>query len=338
MKIALDAMGGDRAPEEIVRGAVEFLDGNKSTDDEVVLVGDEKEVRPIAESSPEFGRRLHLVHASQRVGMDIAPTEAVRKLKDSSIVVATQLVRDGRADAVVSAGNTGVTMVAALRAFGRLRGIERPTLATVVPTLQGPCVLCDVGANVDCRPSHLVAFAQMGSVYAEHILQIPHPRVALLSNGEEDTKGNDQVLAAHARLRELKGINFIGNVEGRDIFAGRADVVVCDGFVGNIVLKLSEGLAAAIAEMIRRGAMQSLRTKVGALLFKPALSELRRQMDYTEYGGAVLLGTSQVCVISHGASNAKAIRNALRVAKEALLAGVTQTIASIAQDQVVTDI
>lgn len=338
MKIALDAMGGDQAPEEIVRGAAMFLDDAASNDVEVVLVGDEASVRPLAQASPEWGRRLHVVHAPQRIAMDVAPTEAVRHYKESSIVVAAGLVRQGEADALVSAGSTGVTMVAALRAFGRIRGVERPAVATVVPTLKGPCVLCDVGANSDCRPSHLVAFAQMGSVYAEQILQIPKPKVALLSNGEEENKGNELVVSAHSKLKECTGLNFIGNVEGRDIFHGDADVVVCDGFVGNIVLKLTEGLASAFGEMVRHGAQQSLRTKIGALLFKPALAELKRRTDYTEYGGALLLGASQVCVIAHGSSNAKAIKNAIGVAKEAVTTGVTQIIARISQDQVVTEI
>lgn len=338
MKIALDAMGGDHAPGEIVRGALEFLDDPANSDVEVILVGDEAEVRPLAATSKEWGRRLHLVHAPDRVGMDVTPTEAVRKFKESSIVVAAGLVGSGEADALVSAGSTGVTMIAALRAFGRIRGVERPTIATVIPTLKGPAVICDVGANVDCRPSHLVAFAQMGSVYAEQVLRIPRPRVALLSNGEEENKGNDTVVSAHAQLKDLTNINFIGNIEGRDIFQGEADVVVCDGFVGNIVLKLTEGVAAAFATMLREGASQSLRTKLGALLFKPALKQLARRIDYTEYGGALLLGAARVCVISHGASNAKAIKNAIGVAKEAVSKDVTQIIARMSQDRVVTEI
>lgn len=338
MKIALDAMGGDYAPEEIVRGALEFLEEPEHRDVEVILVGSEKDVAPLASASRHWGTRLQLVHAPERIGMDLAPTEAVRRFKEASIVVAAGLVGSGQADALVSAGNTGVTMVAALRAFGRIRGVERPAVATVVPTLQGPAVLCDVGANVDCRPSHLVAFAQMGSVYAEQVLGIPKPRVALLSNGEEENKGSEVVVAAHAQLKELAGLNFIGNIEGRDIFHGGADVVVCDGFVGNIVLKLSEGLAGAIATMMREGANRNWRTKLGALLFKPALFELRRRMDYTEYGGALLLGAARVCVISHGASNAKAIKNAIGVAKEAVSRDVTQIIARMAQERVVTEI
>lgn len=336
MKIALDAMGGDHAPGEIVRGAMEFLDDPANSDVEVILVGNESEVEPLASASRHWGERLRLVHAPDRVGMDVTPTEAVRRFKEASIVVAAGLVSSGEADALVSAGNTGVTMVAALRAFGRIRGVERPAIATVVPTLRGPAVLCDIGANVDCRPSHLAAFAQMGSVYAEQVLHIPKPRVALLSNGEEANKGNEVVVSAHALLKDLPGINFIGNIEGRDVFHGAADVVVCDGFIGNIVLKLTEGVAAAFGTMIREGALQSWRTKLGAWLFKPALVELKRRTDYTEYGGALLLGAARVCVISHGASNAKAIKNAIGVATEAVSKDVTQIIARLSQDRVVT--
>lgn len=330
-------MGGDRAPEEIVRGAIEFVEQDDSGT-EVVLVGDENLVAPLASSSKHWNRRIHLVHAPERIGMGESPSAAVRKYKESSILVAARQVKEGRAQALVSAGSTGVTMMAALKVFGRLRGVERPAVATVVPTLEGPCVICDVGANVDCRPSHLVAFAQMASVYAERILGISHPRVGLLSNGEEEGKGNELVVSAHVRLKELSDLNFIGNVEGREIFAGQTDVVVCDGFVGNVVLKLTEGLASAFLTMVRQGASQGVRTKLGAALFKPALRDIKERMDYTEYGGALLLGASEVCVISHGSSNAKAIRNAIRVAKEAVESGVTQTIAEISKDQVVTEL
>lgn len=331
MKVAVDAMGGDKAPEEVVKGALEYLEQGPAG---VILVGDEAKITPMVEASPHYGKRLQVVHAPQSADGGGSPTEVVRRMKEASIVVAARLVKDGEAQALVSAGSTGVTMVAALRAFGRLKNIERPGIATAVPTLAGPCVVCDIGANVDCRPSHLVTFAHMGSIYAEKILGIRRPRVALLSNGEEEGKGNEVVVAAYAQLKESQ-LHFIGNIEGRDIFSGGADVVVCDGFVGNVVLKLTEGLAGAIMEMLGRSLNQSVRTRIGGALALPAFRRLKRAMDYTEYGGALLLGVNDVCVISHGASNAKAIRNAIRVAHEAVERQVTQTIAQISDERVV---
>lgn len=332
--IAVDAMGGDNAPEEVVRGAMAFVEQDTA---EVVLVGDETQIAGIAKSSPHWERRLHVVHAPGTVPADVSPTEAVRKHKDSSIVVAARLVKDGKAQALVSAGSTGVTMVAALMSFGRIRGVERPAIATVLPTLAGPCVVLDVGANVDSRPSHLAQFAGMGAIYAERVLDIKNPRVAVLSNGEEEAKGNELVVAAHQRIKEDKRLNFIGNLEAREVFSGTADVLVCDGFVGNVVLKLTEGMASALFALLRQGVNENVRSRLGGLLLRPALKGIWNKMDYTEYGGALLLGVSGVCVISHGASNAKAISNAVRVAKESVEGGVTQMIANMSDEQVVTE-
>lgn len=327
-------MGGDNAPTEVVRGAMSFVEQDAI---EVVLVGDEDQIAAIAKRSPQWERRLHVVHAPGAVPMNVSPTEAVRKHKDSSIVVATRLVREQKADAVVSAGSTGVTMVAALMALGRLRGVERPAIATVLPTLAGPCVILDVGANVDSRPSHLAQFAGMGSIYAERVLGISRPRVGILSNGEEEGKGNELVVAAHEMIKSDVRLNFIGNIEGREIFSGNVDVLVCDGFVGNVVLKLTEGIASALFSLLRQGIDQNLRSQMGGLLLKPALKGIWHKMDYTEYGGALLLGVSGVCVISHGASNAKAIHNAIRVAKESVEGGVTQMIANMSEERVVSE-
>lgn len=328
-------MGGDNAPAEIVRGAMAFVEQSTA---EVVLVGDENVIAPLASGSAQWEKRLHVVHANERLSLHIPPTEAVRKQRDSSIVVATRLVREGQADAVVSAGSTGVTMVAALMALGRIRGVERPAIGAVVPTLAGPCIILDVGANVDSRPSHLVQFAGMGSIYAERVLAIPRPRIGLLSNGEEEGKGNELVVATHEKLKQDPRLNFIGNIEGRDVFDGKADVLVCDGFVGNVVLKLTEGMSGAIFSLMRQGIEENLRSRIGGALLQPALKGIIQKMDYTEYGGALLLGVSGVCIIAHGTSNAKAIHNAIRVAQESVEAGVMQTITKMSEERVVSEL
>lgn len=323
MRIAVDAMGGDHAPEVVVEGAVA---ASAEPGIEVCLVGDSKKINELLDRLKARRSSISVIHASQVVPMGAHPIDAVRKMKDSSIVMAAQLVRDDKADAMVSAGSTGAAMAAATLILGRIKGIERPAIGSVIPTLKGACVLVDAGANVDCRTSHLVQFAVMGSVYAERVLGARNPKVALLNIGEEETKGCELVLEAYDRLRSWPGINFIGNIEGKDILAGEADVVVCDGFVGNVALKLAEGLAEVFFRLLRTEMTRTIRSRLGALLLRPGLLQIRRRLDYTEYGGAPLLGVRGVCVISHGRSNAKAMRSAIRVAGESAGQGVIAAI------------
>ena len=313
MKIAVDAMGGDYAPREIVKGALEAA---RAYGLSVLLVGDEAQIRQeMAEN--KAGGLVEVIHAPDVIGMAEPPAVAVRRKKDSSIVVATRLVREGLADALVSAGSTGAAMAAALLGLGRIKGIDRPAIAGVLPSEKGITVLLDVGANVDCKPQHLLQFGVMGYLYARKIMGLQNPRVGLLSNGEEPTKGNEVSLAALSLL-DNAGINFYGNVEGRDIFRGTVDVVVCDGFVGNIVLKASEGLAQALFKMMKEEITKSWAAKFGTALAGPALKGFQRRLDYAEYGGFPLLGVNGVAIISHGSSTARAIKNAIRVARESV--------------------
>ncbi len=309
MRIAVDAMGGDHAPSEIVKGAVMAAEEN---DIRVLLIGDESLLRQETEETA----RVRIVHAAEVIEMNESPVSAVRRKKEASIVKAVQMVKDGVADGVVSAGHTGATMAAGLLILGRIAGVERPALVSVIPRPTGCTVLLDVGANIDCRPSHLVQFAIMGSVYAELGLGIVLPRVGLLSNGEERTKGNELSLATYPLL-ERAPIHFIGNVEGRDLFSGRVDVIVCDGFIGNIVLKTGEGLAKAFSQLIKQELTASWMAKMSAAMAARTLRNIRDRFDYAEYGGVPLLGVNGVVVVSHGKSKAKAIKNAIRTAAEA---------------------
>ncbi|MGQ9557994.1 MAG: phosphate acyltransferase PlsX [Desulfurispora sp.] len=328
MIIAVDAMGGDFAPAEVVRGAVLAArqDGLRP-----VLVGDEEKIG--AELAGADRPLVDVLHAPETVGMGESPAVAVRRKRNSSIVRAVQLVREGRAAAVVSAGNTGAVMAAALLGLGRIRGIDRPAIASVLPTRRGRVVLLDAGANVDCSPQHLQQFALMGYLYARDVLGVADPRVGLLNIGEEEGKGNTLTQAAFSLLKD-SGLNFIGNVEGRDIFPGRADVVVCDGFVGNVVLKTSEGLAMTLLGMLKDTLGASWLSRLGSLLSLPALQDLRRRLDYAEYGGAPLLGVNGVVVIGHGSSDARAIHNALRFAAAAAQNRLPEKIAG-SMDQLV---
>lgn len=313
MKIALDAMGGDRAPKVIVEGAIQALREYK--DLEVILVGDEEKVKKELAKYPTQGLSLSIIHASQVVEMDELPTTALRQKKDSSIMVSARLMKERKAQAIVSAGNTGAAMVATKVVLGTLEGIERPTIATLMPHVYGVSILTDVGANVDCKPEHLLQFAIMGSTYAKEILGIEKPRVGLLSVGKEKLKGNELTRASY-ELLEKTSLNFIGNAEGRDIFQGSVDVIVCDGFIGNIVLKTAESLAETIQGMLKREIKKNLLRKLGALLSMGAYRALKKRVDYSEYGGAPLLGIDGVCIITHGGAPALAIKNALRVAGE----------------------
>jgi glycerol-3-phosphate acyltransferase PlsX len=322
MRIAIDAMGGDHAPAEIVTGAVRAA---RELGVEILLVGPDDRVRAQLATHRMRDPHVRVVHAPDVIEMHESPTTALRRKRDNSIARALELVRSGQADAFFSAGNTGAGMAAALFTLGRIEGIDRPAIATVLPTLKGRICLVDVGANVDCKPRHLLQFSLMASVYAERVLGIPSPRVGLLSNGEEATKGNDLVLRAGQLLHDTD-LNFIGHVEGRDVFFGKADVVVCDGFVGNVLLKLGEGMALAMFQIIREEVRRSTRAKIAVWLVRPRLRALQRRVDYTEYGGAPLLGVRGVCVIGHGSSNARAVFNAIRVAQDAVRGRIVDTI------------
>ncbi len=313
MKIAVDAMGGDYAPREIIKGA---LQAAAEYGIAVILVGDEEQIQAELAGNSSGGM-VTVVHANEVISMGEHPAVAVRRKRNSSIVRATRLVKEGEADAVVSAGSTGAAMASALLNMGRIKGIDRPAIAGVLPNENGFTVLLDVGANVDCKPQHLLQFGIMGYQYAKMILGNASPRVGLLSNGEEDTKGNETTLAAFPLLKGA-GINFIGNVEGRDIFEGTADVVVCDGFAGNVVLKAGEGMARMLLKMMKEEITKSLLAKMGTLMAGPALKCLQRRLDYAEYGGAPMLGVNGVSVICHGSSRDKAVKNAIRVARESV--------------------
>ncbi len=313
MRVALDAMGGDYAPSVTVEGAVETVDEHE--DIEVILIGDEAVIRRELGKKRYEAARVMVRHASEVVGMDDSPTAALRKKKDSSIRVGIDLVKSGGADAFVSAGHSGVVMATALLLLGTSRKVDRPAIATIMPTLRDTFVLLDAGANVDCKPENLLQFALMGNTYCKLVLGRPEPKVALLSIGEEDTKGNELTKIAFKLIRGT-GLNFIGNIEGKDIFTGKADVVVCDGFIGNIALKISEGLAETILKMLKREITSVSTGRIGYLMMKPAIRNFKKRTDYDEYGGAPLLGINGTCIISHGRSTSKAIKNALRVAAD----------------------
>jgi len=325
MRVALDAMGGDYAPATNVDGAIEALSEDK--DLSIILVGDEKGIESELKQRKCANLPIDIKHASQVVGMDEAPLAALRRKKDSSVRVAIDLVKSNGADAMVSAGNSGVVMATALMVLGKLPGVERPAIAAVMPSLKGHFVLIDAGANVDCKPLHLYQFAIMGEAYAKHIFGIDSPRIGLLGIGEEDAKGNELTKESFKLIKESHD-NFIGNIDGKDIFSGDADVVVCDGFVGNIALKVSEGLAETIAKMLKRELMDNTAGKIGALLMKKALNNFKKKTDYSEYGGAPLLGISKPCIISHGRSTSKAIKNAVKVAAAFHSKGILDIISS----------
>jgi phosphate acyltransferase len=314
-RIVLDAAGGDLAPVETVKGAVEAARMHGLA---AYLVGPEAQLRAELAKHDTAGLDLEVVDAPELVGMEEHPVSAVRAKRRSSVVVGMGLVRDGKAQAFVSAGHSGATLAAGLLVLGRLEGIERPAIASIYPTLAGPKLLLDIGANVEVRPKHLQQFAQMGSAYMDKALGVRRPRVALLSNGEEDTKGTTTIQEAYQLLR-ASDLNFVGSVEGRDIPGGaKADVVVCDGFAGNVVVKLSEGLAEALFALIRAEITSGPLNKLAAAVLRPAFRRVRGRLDFEEYGGAPLLGVKGVVIISHGRSSAKAIRNAMRVAAQAL--------------------
>ncbi len=313
MIIALDAMGGDHAPSAIVEGAVEAL--NEYDDLEIILVGDEPAVKKELLGKRFPALRIRIIHAPEAIGMGESPMAAIRKKRNSSIRRAVDLVKAGEADAVVSAGHSGVVMALALIVLGASAGVDRPAIAAMMPTFKKPFVLIDAGANVDCSPVNLFQFALMGNAFAKHILGRPSPRVAILSIGEEESKGNELTKESF-KLIQPAGLNFMGNIEGKDLFSGEADVVVCDGFVGNIVLKTSEGLAETVIKMLKQEIGSLPTGRLGYLFIKNALRGFKKKTDYAEYGGAPLLGINGTCIIGHGRSTSKAIKNALKVASE----------------------
>ncbi len=337
MKIALDAMGGDYAPTEIVAGAVA---ASKEYDCEIVLVGDKTALEAELAKYPGWNaQKISIKHASEVIEMGEHPVAAVRKKKDSSMAVATKLVKEGICDAVISAGSTGGAVATALLILGRIKGIDRPAIATPIPTGHGVTLLMDSGANVDSKPKHLVQSALMGSLYSEYVFEIDKPRIGLLNIGEEATKGNEQALRTYPLLEGLTTINFQGNAEGREIPSGKFDVVVCDGFVGNIVLKFAEGLATTLFKLLKETMKKSgFIAKIGALLLAPTMKRFARQIDYAEYGGAPLLGVDGCCIIAHGSSDARAIKSSIGVACDYVASNVVERIRqNIQQEEILVN-
>lgn len=312
MKIAVDAMGGDFAPQSIVEGA--FL-AAKNHGIRVILVGDEDQVSKELSKYPTSKLPIFVQHASHVVAMHDSPSLVIRKMKDTSVKVAIELAKEGEASGIVSAGNSGAAMALGMYIFKKLEGVDRPAIATTHPTLKGSTVLIDSGGNVDCKSFHLVQFAMMGDAYAKYILGTKEPRIGVLSNGEEEGKGNELTREVHDILSKID-MNYIGYVEGRDLNSGEVDVIVCDGFVGNVALKISEGLWETISAIFKWEARDNIRAKVAYFLMKRAMRRLEKRLDYSEYGGAPLLGVNGNLVISHGASNAKAIMNAILLASD----------------------
>ncbi|HEY0004599.1 MAG TPA: phosphate acyltransferase PlsX [Pyrinomonadaceae bacterium] len=316
-KVVVDAMGSDHAPHAEIDGS---LSAARDFGIGVILVGQKERVVPELERCGwrrQGDRNVEFVEAEEVIGMDEPIATSVRRKKKSSLRVGCKLVTEGRADGFISAGNTGAAMATAKMVIGMLPVVDRPALAAMIPTKSGkPTLLLDVGANAECKPHHLAQFAIMGDAYARAVLGTHKPSVGLMSIGEEEAKGNDLTKEAFPLLREIGSLNFVGNVEGRDVFTGQVDVIVTDGFTGNVMLKLSEGLTDAMLSMIKRELTSSAMTKAGAMLARPAFRNIKKRLDYSEYGGAPLLGVRQIVLIGHGSSNARAIRNAIRSAKE----------------------
>ncbi|WP_455715553.1 phosphate acyltransferase PlsX [Anaerosporobacter sp.] len=309
IRVAVDAMGGDNAPGQIVKGAVEAV--NERNDIKVFLVGREDIVNSELEQYTYNKEQIEVVHASDIITNDEAPVMAIRRKKDSSIVVAMKMVKNGDADAVISAGSTGALLVGGQLIVGRIKGVDRPPLAPLIPTINGVSLLVDCGANVDARSSHLVQFAKMGSLYMEHIVGIKNPRVAIVNIGVEEEKGNMLVKETYPLLKDCEDINFIGSIEAREIPYGAADVIVCEAFVGNVILKLYEGLSAALVGTIKKGLMSTTKSKIGAALCKGELKKTLKEFDSTKFGGAPMLGLNGLVVKTHGSSKNTEIKNAI---------------------------
>lgn len=326
VSIAIDAMGGDYAPAEIVAGA---LRAKEELGVKILLVGDQQQIEAVIPPKTNMVG-LEIVPAQEAIAMDEEPLNAVRKKRQASINVAMDLVKNKQADAVFSAGHSGAAMASALLRLGRLPGIDRPAIGTVFPTIKAgkPVLILDVGANVDCRPKFLEQFAVMGSIYSQYVLGMPEPKIGLLNIGEEDTKGNEAALRAHQLLRENTQINFSGNAEGRDVLSGEFDVIVCDGFVGNVLLKFAEAVGGVILQILREELPQGIRGQIGTAILKPNLKRVKQRMDHAEHGGALLLGVNGICFIGHGSSEAPSIFSAIRMAKEAVDNQVLQRLQS----------
>jgi glycerol-3-phosphate acyltransferase PlsX len=316
VRIAIDAMGGDHAPGEIVTGA---LRAKEELGVKILLVGDPQQIQAAMPPKTNMAG-IEIVPAEEAIAMDEEPLNAVRRKRNASINISMDLVKNHQADAVFSAGHSGAAMASALLRLGRLPGIDRPAIGTVFPTIMAgkPVLILDVGANVDCRPKFLEQFAVMGSIYSHYVLNTPSPKVGLLNIGEEDTKGNDLAIRAYELLKENSQINFVGNAEGRDVLSGNFDVIVCDGFVGNILLKFAESLGGVILQILREELPQGLHGQIGTAFLKPNLKRIKQRMDHAEQGGALLLGVAGICFIGHGSSQAPSIFSGIRMAKEAV--------------------
>ncbi|MEF3254656.1 MAG: phosphate acyltransferase PlsX [Deferribacterales bacterium] len=315
IRVAVDAMGGDHAPYEVIKGTLLALKEYKI---DIILVGDERIIKQELEkqTGKSTFERLYIVHAEEEIKMDDIPATAARRKRNSSMHVGMKLVRNGEANAFFSAGNTGAVMAVAKLILRTIEGVDRPAIGAVFPNIKSKTIILDVGANVDCKPIHFLQFAIMGSAYAKYILKLENPRVGLLSIGEEDVKGNDLTKSVFSLLKESSTINFIGNVEAKEIFKGVADVIVCDGFTGNIALKSSESAAWYISTLLKEELNRTLISKIGAFLAMGAFKRVKKRTDYTEYGGAPLLGVDGIVIIGHGSSNANAIKNGIRVSYE----------------------
>jgi glycerol-3-phosphate acyltransferase PlsX len=324
-------MGGDHAPGEIIAGA---LRAREELGVEVLLVGDPQKIKAVLPPKINLAQ-VQIVPAEDAIAMDEEPLSGVRRKPKASINVAMDLVKQGQADGVISAGHSGAAMAAALLRLGRLPGIDRPAIGAVFPTMVASkqVLILDVGANVDCRPKFLEQFAVMGSIYSQYVLGVPEPKIGLLNIGEEDCKGNDAAVRAHQLLRENSQIAFIGNAEGRDVLSGQFDVIVCDGFVGNVLLKFAEAVGEVMLQIIREELPQGLQGQVGTAILKPNLKRIKQRIDHAEHGGALLLGVDGICIIGHGSSQAPSIFNAIRLAKEAVDNQVLQRIQSQYQNQ-----
>lgn len=311
MKIGFDAMGGDHAPIENVKGAVESLEMISA---DIVLYGDEALIKKELLKYKHDSTRIEIVHTTEIIENDDKPVKAIKSKSDSSMVVGLKALRKGDVDAFVSAGNTGALLAGSLFKVGRIKGIDRPAICTIYPTMEGASVLVDAGANAECKPRNLIEFAYMGNMYAEKILGIDNPKVALVNIGAEETKGTPLYIETHQLLKQTE-LNFVGNVEGRDVPSGKVDVIVADGFTGNIILKLTEGVALSLVKGLKREIMKNTIGKIGGLLLKKNLGDFKKMLDYTEYGGAPLLGINGLVVKAHGSSNSKAFKNAIKYAQ-----------------------
>ncbi len=324
-RIAIDAMGGDHAPAEIITGA---LRAREELDVEILLVGDPQQIESHLPQHANFGQ-LEIVPSEGTIEMHEEPLSGIKRKPKASINVAMDLVKQQRADAVVSAGHSGAAMAAGLLRLGRLKGIDRPAIGAVLPTIASkPVIILDVGANVDCRPKFLEQFALMGSVYSQYVMGVDDPKVGLLNIGEESCKGNDLAIRTYELLEKNPRVSFIGNAEGRDVLSGRFDVIVCDGFTGNVLLKFAEAVGEVMLQILREELPQGLRGQIGTAILKPNLKRIKQRVDHAEHGGGLLLGVAGICIISHGSSQAPSVFNAIRLAKEAIDRQVLEHISS----------